>query len=213
MRYYAFFLILTLSTAVSHGQGKWAIGAFGGVGKSFNLDYNDYYEQKIVLPDYSYGLNLSVKLGEKSRLRLGGAIEKTGLERDWKVADNTLKQPEKTTLNVFYLDLHLRFDYLLFQHNKLGIYASPGVKTLLSMGDHETTSLTTGKETTSNYLNIHYKRTMAGASMQLLVKYNLTNHLGITLAPDYTYVPAEFYYKCKGNIQQVALTAGLEWNF
>jgi hypothetical protein len=211
-----FVLIMFLGTIVSaFSQSRWSVGAFGGVGQSFNLNFSNYYNQKAAIPDYSYGLNASLRVGNKHRIRFESSIDKIGIERNWDVseAETSTNQPQKSTLNVFYFNLGFRFDYRIFNHNKLNIYLSPALKTFYRMSDYEKTEYTIIKDKTSNYLNINYKENITAGALQLLITYDLTKHLKFTLAPEYMYAFDKFYYKCDNTLQQISCRAGFEWNF
>jgi hypothetical protein len=206
-------VILLLVTISLNAQRRLSIGAYGGLGKSFNTEYTDYvYSQKAKI-DYSYGLSLNLRLKDSIRLRLDGGVQRTSLKRDWPLAQDASIQAETSNLSVYYLDLNLRLDYWLYAYKKFNFYVSPGVKTIFSLGYTEKTDYTSGKTKTSNYLDIPYRRTLIAPSVELLVKYNLTKHIGLTLAPEYSYFFKEFYYKNNGNLSQFNVKLGVEFNF
>jgi hypothetical protein len=221
MKYVSLIILMFLALNLN-AQSRWSIGAFGGLGHSYHMKFTDYlYTQDARKVDYNYGLGLSVRLKDSTRLRLEGAIQRTALKRDWPQDTSTNKDAYHfvTSINnMYYLDIDLRVDILLCKLKRFDFYLSPGVKTKFSLGDYESTYFENGDNTlsktkTTNYLNYSYKKTLIAPSLELLVKYNLGKHVGITLAPEYSYYFREFYYVNDGDFNQLNVKLGMEFTF
>lgn len=207
-------IVLLLVTISLNAQKRFSIGAYGGLGKSFNIEtgYNSVDDPKSLL-DYNYGLSLCLRIKDSTRIRVEGSIYRTGLKYDWPTPTAGGVHPVKTVKNVYFWDITLRYDYKFFVYKKLDFYLSPGAKGLFSMGYSEETENSVGNTKSSNYLDFAYTQKLVAPSVQLLLRYKLSKHWGITLAPEYSYYFRKFYYTCNGSLSQFDVKLGMECNF
>jgi hypothetical protein len=213
MKKLIFLLALIISTSILKAQSPISIGLNGGLNYYFNSSYSLYYDDYAIKPDFTIGADMGLKLSEKSRFRfeLGYGIMRSG--RDWNIANPTSSSPIKSVLKAHFFNFNIRFDYKFLKYSKLDVYVSPALKTQCSLGAYETTSLQKGKDVTSKYLDRSYPNKIAGGALGLLFKYNLTDKLGLTLMPEYTYFFKKYYSDCSGTLQSFSAKVGIEWKF
>lgn len=207
---YISLLVLLLVTISLNAQRRFSMGVFGGVGKTFNTEtsYNSVTNPQSML-DYNYGLSMCIRVKDSSRLRLEGSIYRTALKYDWP-STSTLS---KTVKNFYFMDLALRFDYKFLTYKNFDFYASPGVKGWFTMGNYEWTENTSDNTKTTRYIGYGNNKNLIAPSVQVLLRYKLNNHWGVTVAPEYSYFFKKLYYTCDGYMSQFDIKLGMECNF
>lgn len=194
-----------------------SLGASGGIDYNFNTYYtNGNYPDKYVLaPTYNAGLDFGVRLSPSFRLRVEFKYNTMGFGAYYHASGEvTSTTPEKFVLWMYRLGFGLRLDYRFLTIGKLDVLFTPGLRFEYRLYDYEKTTYINGNEKSTSYLNEwDYTHTLSGGTAGLMFRYNLNDHWGITLSPEYTYFFKKLYSQNTANLQRLAINLGVEWRF
>jgi hypothetical protein len=198
-----------------------------GINSGLNYDINAYqipindrfYYQYLSRPlQYNIGMDFAVAVTNNLRARIGLNFVNSQYGVNWNVGTPPSETPVdmvQSIQNINYFNISLHLDYLLTKWKKLDIYGSPGLKYEWETSDYINTTLNDGSSTSTNWYFLYpaYPKEIVGASVSLILKYNIGKHLGITLTPDYTFFFRNFVSSNWQYYQRASLNAGFEFRF
>jgi len=193
------------------------------LGLSSGVDYNVNAFRSVATSDFSFEdkgprYNISFDAGVLVTKRLRPRIEfqyhRLAYGQEWLGASSaSYTTMEYTTAKVNYFGLNFHLDYLLAGLNsKFKIFVSPGLVTEYSMGVSYNTLKTDGDETSSRFSSLgdYYPKSIAGANLTAIMKYDLNENLGLTLSPGYTHYLRSFMEVNDNAYQRFNLNVGVE---
>ena len=199
---------------VSYSQSIFSNSLGGGLDYNYNVYYDYNNNQKFqVNQDFNFDVNGAFQLGNKLRLRLEVDYSNFSYGQRYyfeKPSDNTVVKSEITIHN---LSLTPRVDYKLVVVNKFDVFVSSGFKFEMNLGSDEESQTSGGKVYSSSHISTDYDHFMQGIAGGLLLKYNLSKHLSVNLAPDYSFYLQKFYDQSEGNLQRISVNLGIEWRY
>jgi len=108
---------------------------------------------------------------------------------------------------VSYVGSNLHFDYLVYHINKFEIFASPAITY------ERILSYVISTYNLNVFNDINPPRKIAGGTFSFILKYNITEKIGITLVPEYTRFFREFYLYNGKPYERLSTNLGLEFKF
>lgn len=163
-------------------------------------------------PQYNIGADISILFPFKLRPRLEFKFVKLSYEMDWGGLNSTF---DKTVTKLSYFDVNLHFDYLLLNTKAFQIYVSPALKSefLGSQKDilHYTNGDTNNKS--FDFIKDEHPKSILGASASAIFKYKITDIIGVTLIPEYTFFGRNFVISNDDSYQRLSVNMGLEIEF
>lgn len=163
---------------------------------------------------YNISFDASAFVTSKWRPRIEFQYHRLAFGQDWtgweSIDYTTFKY---TTVGVNYLSLNLHADYLLAgKDSRFKVFVSPGFVSEYSSGAHYKSEKTDGDTSTSQYtvLGEYYPKCIAGASLQTIFKYDLSENFGFTLTPGYNAYFRKFSDYSSSAYQRFNLNVGVE---
>jgi hypothetical protein len=167
---------------------------------AYKMDQDQYgFNYKAVQPHYNIGASFSILALKRFRPRIELKYVKMSYKIDW---SNTSVSQDSAAVNDFtgaesdckldYINLNVFGDYKLIDTKLFEMYLSAGIKTEYNMDydyytydkdGHLTSESFYGGPLFSNY----FPRTSAGCAFGTTLKFNLNQHIGLILTPEYTY--------------------------
>lgn len=193
-----------------------SFGINGGYGQNINgyrLSETSDYSFYDLPSQHSLGIDFGVFITEKLRFRVDLRYVKMQYGVNWNNDDYGIN---KTEVNLYNFDLNFRLDYRFFSKNNFELYISPGFITEYVVDDEHKNYYDDGStsfKTYNFYPSNAFASTITGASCALISKYKITNNIGITLTPEYTYFLREFYHDNSGAYQRFGVNFGVEFTF
>jgi len=200
-----------LVSLAGSSQSRFSINLNGGLDKNFNKYYNanGYTKIEDVGTDFNTGLDISYRFVDWLRFR----IDFKYVQYNYGQETTTLSEVASSELRAYHMAINPRFDFRIWSKNKFEVFLSPGLCLEYLMGDDQISVLTDGTHSFKNYISTSYSKSMTGLIGGAVFKYNITNHLGFTLSPDYTLFFDELYSQNDGNLQRFSTNIGVEWTF
>jgi hypothetical protein len=193
-----------------------SLGLNAGISHEFNgyrmtLDKNgfDYYQQN---QHFNMNANVGVMVSKKFRPRFEIGFVQTSYGMHW---SSQYSGFEKTTHQLYNLDLDLHFDYSIFNSSKFQAYISPAFKSEFVLSDDRNTSLADGTSTSSKFsiLDNEYRSNRVGGSLSMIFIYKVNNNFGFTLTPEYTYFFRRYVAHNSKPYQRFYTNLGFEYRF
>jgi hypothetical protein len=206
-------VIFSVMSLSSYAQSNFSWGLSGGYDKTFNHFTGMNYTNTDALPDFNFGVDGILKIGDRFRLKAEVHYSNLSFTRKYNFESLDDKRIDFSNLAIHNLGLTPKIDYRLASAGKLDIYASAGVKFEFALGKYERSLRADGEQTTKNFITDSYKQTQIGAVGGFVFKYNLSDFTAITLMPEYTYFFDKFYSKNDFDMQRVGVNLGVEWRF
>jgi len=205
-------IFLTISL-VNYSQSKFSFGVSGGYNKTFNHLVGMKDANTDAFPDYNIGVDGILSIGERIRLRTDLHYSNIGITRKYNSESTDLRRLDYSKLAISNLDFTPKCEYRLATSGKLDIYASAGFRFEFQIGQYERTFLANGDKAENKYIADAFTKTQAGAVVGFLLKYNISEYMALTLAPEYTYFLDYFFSKNDYKMQRVGVNLGVEWKF
>ncbi len=165
-------------------------------------------------PRYNISFDASVMATKRLRPRIELQYHRLAYGQEWLGASSSsYTTMEYTTTRVNYFGLNFHLDYLLMGLNsRFKIFLSPGLNTEYSTGVSYKTLKTDGDETSSRFSSLgdYYPKSIAGLNLTAIMKYDLSENLGITLSPGYTHYLRPFMEVNDNSYQRFNLNLGVE---
>ena len=233
MRMIYVLLFILISPVITFAQNKdkdvaktsksqYKVGDFF-LGFSSGVDYNMNAYRSVATSDFSfedkgprYNLNFdaSVFVTKRWRPRLELQYHRLAYGQNWLGAANSSYVTMKyTTTRINYFGLNFHMDYFLSGMNsKFKIFLSPGLVTEYALGASYKTVKTDGDETSSRFSSLgeYYPKSIAGANVTAILKYDLNENIGLTVSPGYTRYFRSFMEVNDDIYQRLNLNVGLE---
>lgn len=133
-------------------------------------------------PRYNIGADFGVQISKRMRPRIEIKYVNVKYGIDWSGFSNI----GQTIGNLDYLDMSFHFDYLLLSKKRFELFVSPAIKY----------EVETGYSIFNNYnFNeglLHDPSDIFGGAVSGIFKYNVTDHIGFTFTPEFTYFAHSF---------------------
>ncbi|MGQ1946142.1 hypothetical protein ACT3CD_03435 [Geofilum sp. OHC36d9] len=160
------------------------------------------------------GIDMAVKLSSKFRTRLGLRYAEMQYGMTWSGGDvNTFY---KTDVKVYNMELNLNLDYMLFQGKRFELFLSPG---LLSefVADVDYKNYRNDDSFTytkfRNFNTTQHPKSIAGFNISAIGRIPLTQRIGITLTPGYTYFLRNYVLDNDKAYQRFTFDFGFDFRF
>jgi hypothetical protein len=214
--YFSFLLFPIMANAQETDEGTVTIGINGGIDNNINAcrlyqnsNGNTFYSDKTQY-------NIAVDLGYMATPRLRPRIELKYVKMfygvNWDKTEESTFLKTEVDLNNFDINIHL--DYLLFSKANFQAFVSPTLKWefVVSKDLENTTTKTTSSY---NYYGVgsEYPKNIAGGAVSLLLKYNITKNIGVTLTPEYTLFFRNYVKSNDKPYQRLSANFGVEFKF
>ncbi|MGE0077002.1 MAG: outer membrane beta-barrel protein [Bacteroidales bacterium] len=176
-----------------------------------NLNGNNFSSDN---PNYNIALDFGIKLSEKYRMRLGVKYVRMGYQADW-TNTSLSTMLDRSEVKLHYSDVNLHVDYMLFNRSKFQIYISPFVNWEFNVSKECKNVKIDG---TYNYKQIYgiineNPDNVFGGGISAILKYNLNNHFGLTLTPEYNIFFNKFVSDNDKLYQRTSINFGFEFRF
>lgn len=201
-----FFCLICAVPAFS--QSKFFVGLNAGIDHNFNKYYspNSYEKFEDGKMDYSAALDLGYRFSDKVRFRLSSGYNQFSFGQE-----NSALKSERTLYNLSFTP---RLDFRVWNAKKLELFLSPGIRLeYVITSDGETWYDDGGHSRRNVYVAADYRDKNSGFTGGAILKYNVNEHLGVTLVPDYTIFGNKIYERNSGVLHRASLKAGVEWRF
>lgn len=206
-----FFACLLSVTAFS--QSKFAVSFQGAYDQNSNYLEDLKKLNTNEIPDFSGGVNLIYYLGKKFRLRAESDYSNISFTRDYQTDASIDKNVGLTKMSINNISLNPHVDYKIFSLGQLDLYGSAGLRFEFTLSDWQRTYNQAGDLLSGKYLLDEINPGEIGGTGGLILKYNISEHLGIQVAPEYTYYFRPLFTMNDNNLQRLSLKAGIEWRF
>lgn len=204
-------LVCMLFSFIGFSQSRFFVNLNGGIDYNMNKYYSPNGYKKFVdgKTDLNVGMDVGYRFGKWFRFRVEMRYNVINYgQRPTSTVD--IVQSEMT-LNNFAVNP--RLDFRIWSKDKFELFLSPGMRLEYVMNSDQETIRTDGQISTRNYISTDYKESLPGVIGGAILKYNLTDHLGFTLAPDYTFFFGKIYEKNSQSLQRMNTNLGIEWTF
>ena len=191
-----------------------------GLGSGIDYNYNsfnydgDYPDKYNIKPTYNIGAFFGLRLSPRSRFRVELKYSTMAYGVHYDAAGNESSDtPKKFVLWQYNFGFSFRYDYRFLTINKLDVLFAPALKFEYNITDREKTTYMNGDKSNSSLINRDYEHSLSGATAGLIFRYNLNDHWGITMTPEYTYFFKKLYSDNNGDLQRLAVDLGFEFKF
>jgi len=174
--------------------------------KYYNYNNYQFFDQDGA--EFSWGLDLGFKFSDAVRFRLESRFGNYSYGQEYSGSDLV-----KTTITQDYFNINPHLDVRVWNKKKFELFVSPGLKLEYISDSKQETDMTDGSVSDGSYISSAYAENMAGFAGAAILKYNVTKHLGFTLAPEYTLYFNKLYEKNDSNMKRFSTRLGVEWNF
>jgi hypothetical protein len=199
-------------------EGSFTIGISGGIDNNINaykLDANSHgNEFSGEKPQYNIALDFGYMVNEKFRPRLELKRVAMSYSADWdKTLSSSLRKETNVDLKNFNINFHL--DYLLLNKKKVQLFVSPGLKWEFNYKREVENVNIDGKTNDNEYNGIisENPKNIVGGAVSAILKYKFTEHIGITLTPEYTMFFRKYVTTNDKPYQRLSANFGLEFKF
>jgi hypothetical protein len=210
-----FFILFTVFAMPFCGftQSRYFINLNGAWDYSMNK-YHEYNTNNLSPfqhdgAEFSYGLDIGYKFSDIVRFRVEGRIGEYKYGGDWD-SDSGF---ESSTMKISYFDIIPRFDFRVWQKNKLELFVSPGLKLEYISDANQKTIKADGTISREGYISSSYAENMAGIVGGAVLKYNINSKWGITMSPEYTLFFKKLYEKNDNSMMRFSTRLGVEYSF
>jgi hypothetical protein len=161
---------------------------------------------------YNIGGSFGFSVTKRFRPRLELKYVSMGYGQYW---DDQYSDFIKTENDINYFAINIFFDYKVLSFKGIDLYLSPGIKTEYLTSYDLTTYKTDGNTSSSNFnlFTKYFPNTIAGGAISAILKYNITDYIGITATPEYTYFFRKFAVGNDKNYQRLSCNLGVEFHF
>lgn len=130
-----------------------------------------------VSPRYNIGVDYGYNVSNRFRPRI--EFKYVSVMYGLNFSNTVYNITDKDFVTVNYFDINLHFDYLLLTIKNFQLFASPALKYEFELNAYPEVNW-------SPYLNMEHPGNLLGGAIAPIFKYNLSDHLGLTLTPEYT---------------------------
>lgn len=203
-------ILLFLLLSVAGFSQRLSVGINGGFDKNFNkyYDENNYSSINTGKIDFNGGVNVAYRLGSWLRFRVDFKYSEYAYGREPSSSSSEIKE---TILHAYHLGFTPRFDFLVWKKNEFELYLSPGLYFEYLLDVDQISIRSDGSNSYRHYISTDYRDTMTGVVGGAMLKYNLTDHIGLTFSPDYTLFFDELYEENDALMQRISANFGIEW--
>ncbi len=194
---------------------------FLGLSSGINYDINAYktstdengftFDKRN--PHFNIGGYLGIMVTKKFRPRFEMRYVRTSFEQAW----DQKEYPTfiNTTVKLDNLDLNLHFDYLVLNSNKWHVFLSPALKSEFMVGEDYKTTKTDDDDSNDKFkiLEERYPKSIAGAALSAIFKYDINKKVGLTFTPDYTMFFRSYQKDNSESYYRFSFNIGLEFRF
>lgn len=208
-----FFVVFMLLSSIGFSQSNFSIELLTGYDKNISL-YDDLYgENYSSLPDFNAGFNVSYYLGKRIRLKTEFKYINNSYTRVYNNASVPSENIHLSKMAINSIDITPRVDYRLASINKYDFYFSGGIRFEKSFYDFQKSVRYNGDIVKQGFIADKHKNYLFGGIGGFNIKYNVSQKLALSFAPEYTYFFGKYYDKNDNNFQRCSLNIGAEWRF
>jgi hypothetical protein len=213
-----FFTLMSLAVNAQDEEARhlFYVGLNGGVDYDFNAyrqtpDKNgfDFYA---INPHYNFGVDVGFMATKRLRPRLDFKFVKMSYGMDWGDFNGKF---DKSITKLSNLDINLHLDWELLTRKKFQVFISPVLKSEFVSGvkyeRHDKDGNT--EEVNYNLIDDQFPKSILGGGLSAILKYNLTDHIGITMVPEYSIFCRRFVRSNDKNYQRFSTNIGIEFKF
>jgi hypothetical protein len=165
---------------------------------------------------YNLGIDFGMMVTNRFRPRIEIKYVKMAYGVYWK--ENTLfnkngSEIVETKVGIFNGNLNLHLDYMAINTNKFQAFISPGLKYEFLADKEMENIFKDGTKSFNEHNEVYdqYPKKVAGGSMTMILKYNITKNIGLTLTPEYTLFFREYLEDNDKLYQRFSCFIGLEY--
>jgi hypothetical protein len=167
---------------------------------------NDFYA---IDGGKTIGLDVAVKLTQKTRLRVGLRYADMKYGMNWSESNNGSFY--KTEVKVYNMDFNLNYDYFLFQTKRFELLLSPGLLTEYVADADYKNYKNDGSTSYNKYYGTQHPKSIAGLNFSAIGRIPLTKRIGLTLTPGYTYFLRKYVLDNDGAYQRFTFDFGVDF--
>lgn len=186
-------VLLLLTTLVNGQVNKLSIGIKGSP-DFYNYQFKDdiwgFGKEDKTKINYSLGPSVNYNISEKFSIMTGLLYATKGyiLNYHFNLFDpNDPAFPNKSNINVSYLDIPLLISYDFIDQDKLSIFASTGVVSSFLIKEKEISTMGNGSVKETKYSRPPFNKLLFAIDLGLGLKYNLSEKLFISIVPYWRY--------------------------
>ena len=204
------FLVL-LTSFQGFSQSRFTVNLSAGCDQNINKYYSppNYLKFENNKDDYNLGVDVGYRLADKFRVRMEFQYGKMSYGHSYGASSDLTKSEMTLTTLAF----NPRLDYRIVQFGEFDLYLTTGLRLEYVTDDDQESVRTDGEISTRNYIAMDYDDKLSGMIGGAILKYNFTEHLGLTFSPEYTYFFDQLYSENDGNLQRFSTKVGIEWTF
>lgn len=177
-----------------YSQLSGSIGLKGSYDQQFNILDDLYGNNESMFPDFSVGFDASIYITDWLRIRGELKYANVSFTRKYDVNSDIPKNIDYTKVQIHNMNINPYVDFrLLNLNNKFEVYYSLGAKVEFAVTDRQRAFTYDDEKLRIGYVLDEHKDVMLGNSTGLLFKYNVNEHWGITLFPEYTVFWGRYY--------------------
>jgi hypothetical protein len=204
--------VIVMFMAPSYSQ----VDPYINLGAGYDYNLNKYYEMNQWImyegkTDFHAGGDLGLQMGKNARFHaILNYVQFTYGQTNGDPSEDLTE----CEMRIGSLSLTPALDIRFWSLKKFDFYASGGYTMEWVVDMKETNQWKDGSTTDKIYMDKNYNSFVSGPTGSILLKYNLSKNLGITLKPSYTYYLKKFYDKNElGNLQRISIGIGVEYLF
>lgn len=194
-----------------------SIGVSAGMDYNFNaykFAQNEFYGNTYygITPRYNIGFDIGLKVAKRLRPRL--EFKYVNMQYGMDFTNTAYSYLSKMVANVNYFDFNMRLDYMLIPTGKFQLFVSPGLKYEYETGNTISSNIySTSSSSAPSTVQFKHPGDIGGGALGLIFKYNVTDHFGITLTPDYTLFFHKFVSDNNKDYTRFSVNIGAEYKF
>lgn len=205
---FSFLVLLSFGGAA---QSRFSVNLNGGLDYNINKYYNPNTYKKFEngKTDFNLGLDVGYRLGDNFRFRIELKYAELSYGHYY-LSNSDLLKSEMTLSN---MNINPRMDWRIWTLGSFDFFLTTGLRLEFGLDAWQESLRTDGAVSTNKYISTDYDDNMSGLIGGGIMKFNLSKHLGITFAPEYTLFFDELFQRNNGVLQRFSTNAGIEWTF
>lgn len=180
-----------------------------------NLNHLDglRYTNTNELPDFNLSADIGYEITNRFKVRAELAYNNLSFLRDYNSDASDPKNVANTKMVINSMGFSPFVDFRLFSVSRLDIAATAGVNFAFGTSNWQRTFNQAGEKLDGAYFKDEITSGLLGTTGGLILKYNITDNLGIKLSPQYSYYFDSFFTLNDDNFQRMRMNIGVEWKF
>lgn len=205
------FVMVLLIATEGIAQFRISLSLSAGCDENSHKYYSpvNYLKFEDAKTDYNLGLSLGYRLSDIVRARM--EFQYATLNYGHQFLNSIELSKSEMTLNT--LSFNPKVDFKFFTFSNFNFYLTTGLRFEYVLNADQETMRTDGEVSEYNYISTDYDDSWIGIGGGLILKYNVSKHLGIIASPEYNYYFNKIYYKNDGTLKRCSANMGIEWIF